>query len=108
MYLDRLDGRISAALYDSKSQQWLEEQKQIELRMRQLETAPIRTAAEAVQIIRSVSDTCRTFQHQPAEQQRTLAASVMEKDLGGRKVRVDAENALPDFAALELGKYKRR
>ena len=79
MYLDRLDGRISAEFFDSKSKQWREEQKQIEVRMRQLETVPLRTAAEAVQIIGSVSDTCRTFQDQPNDQQRAITQTVMEK-----------------------------
>jgi hypothetical protein len=32
MYLDRLDGRITAAFFDEKSTEWRDEQKQIEVR----------------------------------------------------------------------------
>jgi resolvase-like protein len=75
MYLDRLDGRITAEFFDAKSKQWRDQQKEIETRM----TTPLRSAAEAVQIIRSVSDACGTFQDQPAQQQRALAATLVKQ-----------------------------
>jgi hypothetical protein len=53
--------------------------KQVEARMAQLQTIEVRSAMEAVQIIKSVSDACGAFQgHQP-QQQREIASALMEK-----------------------------
>jgi hypothetical protein len=78
MYLDRLDGRISAPFFDEKSKEWREQQKQIEARMAQLQTTQRRSAMEAVQTIRSVSDACGSFQERQPQKQRALV-SLMEK-----------------------------
>src|SRR5215472_6229444 len=51
MYLDRLDGRITAAFFDEKSKEWREQQKQVEARMAQLASVGLRSAREAVQIM---------------------------------------------------------
>jgi len=75
MYLDRLDGRIGAEFFDEKSKEWREQQKEIELRMRQ----PLRTAAAAVQLMGAVSSACSTFQDQPAQQQRAIAKALMKQ-----------------------------
>jgi hypothetical protein len=61
MYLDRLDGRISAEFFDEKSKAWREQQKQIEVRMNQVTATGLRSAAEAVQIMKSVSHACAGF-----------------------------------------------
>ncbi len=76
MYLDRLDGRITATFFDEKSKEWREQQKQIEAR---IATTELRSAAEAVQIIRSVSDACGSFQEQRPQQQRAITTALMEK-----------------------------
>jgi hypothetical protein len=109
MYLDRLDGRITATFFDEKSKEWREQQKQIEARMAQLQTTELRSAMEAVQIMKSVSDACGLFQKHQPQQQRAIVSSLMEKgDLEGRKVQVGSENALSDFGALELCKPLQR
>jgi hypothetical protein len=75
MYVDRLDRRITAAFYDEKAKEWDEQQKQIEERRAQLRTTELRSAEEALQIIRSVSDACGSFQqNQPQQQQRSFRA----------------------------------
>jgi hypothetical protein len=79
MYVDRLDGRISVAFFDEKSTEWREQQKQVEARMAQLATTELRSATEAVQIIRSVSDACGSFQERQPQQQRTIATALTEK-----------------------------
>src|SRR5262249_31532593 len=79
MYLDRLDGRISAAFFDEKSKEWREQLKHIEARMAQLQTATLRSATEALQIIRFVSDACGSFQDQQLPQQRAVVSALMEK-----------------------------
>ena len=78
MYLDRLDGRISAEFFDEKSREWREQQKHIEIRMNQLLTTNLRSASEAVQIMKSVSQACAAFSGAQPPQQRALAAALME------------------------------
>jgi hypothetical protein len=46
MYLDRLEGRITAEFFDAKSKQWRDQQREVEMRMKQLETTALRTATE--------------------------------------------------------------
>jgi len=60
---------------DRKSKEWRQEQQQIEARLQQ----PLRTAAEAVQLMAAVSSACGTFQDQPAEQQRAIAKALMKQ-----------------------------
>jgi hypothetical protein len=79
MYLDRLDGRITAEFFDEKSKQWRGGQKQIEARMTQLQTGKLRSAAEAVQIMQAVSDACATFQEKQPHQQRATASALMQE-----------------------------
>jgi hypothetical protein len=52
MYMDRLDGRITATCFDEKSQQWQQQQKRIEEQIRRLQTTELRSGAEAVQTMR--------------------------------------------------------
>jgi hypothetical protein len=78
MYLDRLDGRITAEFFDAQSKQWRDQQKEVEMRTKQLETTALMTATEAVEIMRSLSDSCRTFAVQESQRQRALAAALMQ------------------------------
>ena len=78
MYLDRLDGRISADFFDEKSKTWREEQKLIDARLAQLATTGLRTAAEAVQMMKSVSDACAGFIDAEPQQKRALASTLMQ------------------------------
>jgi site-specific DNA recombinase len=75
MYLDRLDGRVTAAFFDEKSKEWREQLKQIE----SLQTTDLRSAAEALQIMKSVSDACGSFQEHQPQQQRAIASALMER-----------------------------
>ena len=76
MYLDRLDGRITAQFFDERSKAWREEQKRIEA---QMQTPALRSAAEALEIMQSVSDACGHFQDQQAQQQRAIASALMKQ-----------------------------
>ncbi len=58
MYIDRLDGRITAAFFDQKSKVWRDQLKQIEVRMAELATTGLRSSTEAVQTMKSVSEAC--------------------------------------------------
>ena len=79
MYLDRLDGRITTEFFDAKAREWRQEQNEITARMRQLETTALRSATEAVQIMRSVSDACGQFKQQAAVEQRALLAALVAR-----------------------------
>lgn len=79
MYMDRLDGRISAAFFDEKSREWREQQKQIEAGMKQLETTQLRSATEVLQTIRFVSEACSSFGDSQPQQQRALVAALMQQ-----------------------------
>jgi hypothetical protein len=79
MYLDRLDGRITAEFFDATSKQWRDQQKEVEMHMKQLETTALRTATEAVEIMRSLSDACSAFADQPSQQQRALASALVQR-----------------------------
>ena len=78
MYIDRLDGRISAEFFDEKANEWREHQKMIDVRLAQLSTTGLRSATEALQIMTSVSEACAGFAEAPPQQQRALAAAVMQ------------------------------
>ena len=104
MYLDRLDGRITAQFFDERSKAWREEQKRIEA---QMQTQALRSAAEALEIMQSVSDACGTFAGPAgAAAAGDRVGADAEGDLEGREVRVGAERAVPDSGALELCKPK--
>lgn len=76
MYLDRLDGRITAKFYDDKSKEWREQQTQIEARMK---STDLRPARETIEVMGSISDACGTFESQPSTKQRAIAATLMQK-----------------------------
>jgi site-specific DNA recombinase len=76
MCLDRLDGKITAQFYDEKTKAWREQQKQIESRMKSTE---LRSATETMEILRSVSDACGTFESQTSTKQRVIATALMQQ-----------------------------
>jgi DNA invertase Pin-like site-specific DNA recombinase len=79
MYMDRLDGRITPEFFDAKSKQWRDQQREVEMRMKQLESTTLRTATEAVEIMRSLSDACSSFMDKPAGEQQALATALMQR-----------------------------
>ena len=78
MYLDRLDGRITAAFFDEKSKERRDQEKQVEAQLARLATSGLRSAPEALQILQSVSDACDSFAEAPPHQQRTLAVALLK------------------------------
>jgi hypothetical protein len=108
MYMDRLDGRISAAFFDAKSEQWRLDQKQIHERIQTLQSTELMTAARAVEIVRGVSEACAGFEmakSRPAAGAR--GGTVAECDVESRAVRVSHKIAVPQIGALELRKPKK-
>jgi hypothetical protein len=78
MYLDRLDGRITAEFFDQKSKEWREQQKQVDAKIAQLATADLRSRSEALQTMKAVSDACSAFGDGQPQQQRALATALMQ------------------------------
>jgi hypothetical protein len=109
MYLDRLDGRISAEFFDEKSKAWREEQKQSDARLAQLATTGLRSAAEVVQMMKSVSDGCACFtEAEPPQKRRAGRRSDAELQVEGRNVREFLENAVRQNGTFELRKPNER
>jgi DNA invertase Pin-like site-specific DNA recombinase len=78
MYLDRLDGRITAEFFDQKSKEWREHLKQIDGRIEQLVTSDIRSRSEALKTMKAVSAACDAFGGAQPQQQRALATALMQ------------------------------
>jgi site-specific DNA recombinase len=78
MYLDRLDGRITAEFFDEKSKEWRHQQKQIEARIAELATTGMRSRSAALEQMKSVSALCAGFSDAAPKQQRALAAALMQ------------------------------
>ena len=77
MYLDRLDGWITAAFFDEKSKEWRHRRKEIEARVLQLAATGLRSATDAAQIMKSVSEACTGFGDAKPRQQRALATALL-------------------------------
>jgi hypothetical protein len=78
MYLDRLDGRITAEFFDLKSNEWREHQRQIDARIALLATSDLRSRTEALRIMKSVSDACAGFSDAQPQHQRALVSAMMQ------------------------------
>jgi hypothetical protein len=78
MYLDRLDGRITAEFFDKKSKEWRHQQKQIEARIADLTTTGMLSRSAALEQMKSVSALCAGFSDAEPKQQRALATALMQ------------------------------
>ena len=78
MYLDRLDGRITAEFFDEKSKEWRHQQKQIEARIADLATTGMLPRSAALGQMKSVSALCASFSDAQPQQKRALATAMMQ------------------------------
>lgn len=78
MYLDKLDGRITAAFYDEKASAWRQEQVTLQRRISELRTTTQNYNA-AIDSIETTSTLCKAFPTQPPAEQRRLLALIVEK-----------------------------
>jgi len=104
MYMDRLDGRISA-LSSTQVGAVAAGAEEIEQRIQKLKSTEMMPAA-SVEIVRSVSSACDAFDAATAEQQRALATALLQNATGRPAVRVNAKIAVRRIGALELRKSK--
>ena len=49
------------------------------MRMKQLENTALRTATEAVALVRSLSHACSTFADQASQKERAITSALMQK-----------------------------
>jgi hypothetical protein len=77
-YLDKLDGRITAAFYDERASAWRQEQTALQRRINELRTTS-QNYADAISAIETTSTLCKGFPAQPAAEQRRLLKIIVEK-----------------------------
>ena len=78
MYLDKLDGRITAAFYDEKATLWRQEQAKLQSRIVELKTAK-RNFENAIHAIEETSAWCKAFPTQPSVEQRRLLRILVDR-----------------------------
>jgi hypothetical protein len=77
MYLDKLDGRITASFYDEKAAAWRQEQTALARRINELRTTS-QNYNTAINSIETTSTLCKTFPAQPPAEQRRLLKLLIE------------------------------
>ena len=78
MYLDKLDGRVSASFFDEKAAQWREEQIKLQRRISDLKTAGS-SFDQALCAIKQTSALYKTFPSQQPSEQRRLLTILVER-----------------------------
>lgn len=72
MYLDKLDGRVTAEFFDQKSEEWRQEQATIRHNLEQHENAKHSYMEEGVAILELANRAAGLFEKQPASEKRRL------------------------------------
>jgi hypothetical protein len=70
--------RLDGDFFDEKSKEWRDQQKQVEEQMAQVSTTGMRSATEAVQTMKAVSDACAGFEQAQPQQQRFIATALLK------------------------------
>jgi site-specific DNA recombinase len=77
MYMDKLDGRISASFYDEKAATWRDEEAKLRRRIVELRAAS-QNFESAIRAIEETSSVCKEFPAQPATEQRRLLTLLVD------------------------------
>jgi hypothetical protein len=78
MYLDKLDGRITAEEYDRHSGCWKSEQRQLEGQIKDLEvTASQFRTTEGIELLKLAKNAGKLFEMQPAQEKKRLLKFVV-------------------------------
>src|SRR4051794_29961135 len=77
MYIDKLDGRISASFYDEKAATWRDEEAKLRRRVAELRAAS-QSFESAIRAIEQTSTVCKAFTTQPATEQRRLLTLLVD------------------------------
>lgn len=77
MYLDKLDGRITAAFFDEKAAAWRKEQAKLQARIHDLQHQT-QSHDDAIRALEHTSTLCREFPTQPTSEQRRLLRLIVD------------------------------
>ena len=78
-YLDKLDGRITAAFFDERSAEWRREQEGLLRKIHEIQAAAPAPIEQAIDALRLTSQACQLFQQQPATEQRRLLQVLIQR-----------------------------
>ncbi len=79
MYLDKLDGKITAEFFEEKAGDWREQQQHLRQSIEAMETTPLAPIEEAVDLVTLTSQSCHLFLAQAATEQRRLLTTILER-----------------------------
>lgn len=79
MYMNKLDGRITAEFFDQRSAAWRGEQDALLRKIQDTQRATPAPVDQAINIMQLTSRACELFTQQPAAEQRQLLQVVIEK-----------------------------
>lgn len=78
MYMDKLDGRITAEFYDERAADWKREQGALQRKIRDIQRAAPAPVDQAVDMLPLTSQACQLFLQQPASEQRRLLQTLIK------------------------------
>jgi len=77
MYLDKLDGRITAVFFDEKAAAWRQEQAKLHARIKDL-AQQTQSYEDAINAVEQTSKLCKEFPTQPPTEQRRLLTIIID------------------------------
>jgi hypothetical protein len=72
MYMDKLDGRVTAAFFDRKAAEWRAEQDRIQRTIEEHQSANQSYLEEGVRLLEIANRSCELFRRQPPSEKRRL------------------------------------
>jgi len=78
MYMDKLDGRITAEFYDERTAEWKREQEALQRKIQDIQRAAPAPVDQAVDMLRLTSRACQLFLQQTASEQRRLLQTLIK------------------------------
>jgi site-specific DNA recombinase len=79
MYMDKLDGRITAEFFDQRSAAWRQEQEAIVRRIDTIQKSAPVPVDTAIDVLQLTSEACRLFEQQSAAEQRRFLQLLVKK-----------------------------
>jgi hypothetical protein len=108
MYLDKLDGRITASFFDEKASQWRQEQAKLKARINELQHQT-RNHEDAINAIETTSTPGKEFPTQPQANSDGSSPSSSTPPHGKTESsKQSLKNTLSKTPGIELGKSKKR
>jgi hypothetical protein len=103
LYEDRLDGRITKALYDEKSKTTQEQVATVERKLVEARSSELPPLTTALDVLRLTSNACNAFRVQPEPEQRKLLTMMQEAQWKDRRLQTLCSNHL-NFCGARTGR----